>query len=71
MIRIGPITILRSSTAKAYSNVVKAAWPVHNMIWLYGENNTLPDGLANLPERDAALSDALSRAPMDFEDAPK
>jgi hypothetical protein len=69
MIRIGPFTIMRTSTAKAYSNVVQAAWPVHNEIWFYGENISWPEGLKNLPVLDAELSAALSYAPI--ADAPK
>jgi hypothetical protein len=64
MIRLGPITIMRSSTAKAYSNVVKAAWPVHQAIW-FDQTHDYSDLM--LP--DAVLSDALSYAPI--EDAPK
>lgn len=68
MIRIGPITIMRASTARAYSNVVRSAMLVHNEIWFYGENASWPEGLRELPVLDAELSAALSYAPI--EDAP-
>lgn len=68
MIRLGPITIMRSERAQAYRRVVEHAWLVHETIWAYGENNEFPAGLKDLPLEDALLSEALSRTPA--EDAP-
>jgi hypothetical protein len=64
MIRIGPITIMRTSTADAYRGVVHAAWPLHEMIWFDQQHD-----YSALAEFDAALAEALSHAPV--EDAPK
>lgn len=69
MIRLGPITIMRSSTHAAYRNVVRAAWPLHQFIWFYGENRTFPPDLSMLPTLDAPLADALSR--VSPEDTPE
>lgn len=68
MIRLGPITIMRTERAQAYRDVVAQAWVVHETIWFYGENVSWPEGLKDLPLEDALLSDALSRTPT--EDAP-
>jgi len=63
MIRLGPVTIMRSSTHDAYRDAVIAAWRVHMWIWSYGEDNAWPDGLRQLPALDATLSEALSYTP--------
>jgi len=68
MIRLGPITIAWTQEVDVLHNVVKAAWPVHQEIWAFGENYVWPNELAHLPVLDFELSNALSYAPI--EDAP-
>lgn len=63
MIRLGPITIMRSSTHDAYRNVVRAAWKLHMAVWFDQTHD-----YSELAPFDAELSDALSRTPV--EDAP-
>ena len=64
MIRIGPITIMGTKTAEAYSNVVKAAWPLEQAI-----NFDQTHDYSELMVLNLDLAGALSFAPI--EDAPR
>lgn len=61
--RIGPITIMSTKVADAYRGVVQSAWPLHTAIWFDQVHD-----YSELMSLDAALSEALSYAPI--EDAP-
>lgn len=63
MLKLGPITIMRSKTQRAYSDVVKTAWSLHQAIWFDQTHD-----YSELMQLDLALSEALSYAPI--EDAP-
>lgn len=63
MIRLGPITIMRSSTHDAYRNVVKEAWPLEQAI-----NFDQTHDYSELMPLMLKLSTALSYAPV--EDSP-
>lgn len=63
MIRIGPITIIRSKVVDAYRGVVRAAWPLHQTIWFDQQHD-----YSELMPLDADLAGALSYVPA--EDAP-
>lgn len=64
MIRLGPITIMRSSTHDAYREVVKRAWILQQAVW-YDQTHDYSE----LMEATTDLASALSYAPI--EDAPK
>jgi hypothetical protein len=64
MIRLFGLTIMRSSTHDAYSDVVRAAWP---LVWTI--NFDQDHDYAALMYPNLNLASALSYAPI--EDAPK
>lgn len=63
MLRLGPITIMRSSTHDAYRDVVKYAWVLQQAIW-YDQTHDYE----LLMEATTNLAGALSYTPI--EDAP-
>ena len=63
MFKFGPIVILGKSELQKYQDVVDNAYALHQHIWFYGENNSFPPELSELPVLDELLADALSRVP--------
>jgi hypothetical protein len=66
MIHLGPITIMRSKTQRAYHDAILAAWGVHYAV-NYGQPND-DYTWKQLVATDAVLSEALSHTPA--KDAP-
>jgi hypothetical protein len=64
VIRLGPITIMRSRTHDAYRDVVKYAWLLHQAVWFDQTHD-----YSELIPATVELAGALSYAPV--EDAPK
>jgi hypothetical protein len=65
MIRLGPVTIMKSRTHDAYRDVVMYAWILQQAVWYGGEGHDYSD----LQKATLDLAGALSYAPI--EDAPK
>lgn len=64
MIRLGPITIMRSSTHDAYREVVKRAWILQRLVWFDQSHD-----YSELMEATVDLAGALSYTPQ--EDVPE
>ncbi len=58
---IGPITVMRTTEHRSYRRLLTAAYALHQLIWMHGENNE-PFGFG-VEDADAKLSDAISRVP--------
>jgi hypothetical protein len=62
VIRLGPITILRTSTIHAYRTLATATWGLHQVVWFAQDPmKAWPQVIA----ADQLVADALSRVPRE------
>lgn len=62
MIRIGPITIMRTRTRRAYKDLANAAYKLHQTIW-HADDLCLPATQTEIKRLDAQLAGAISYTP--------
>lgn len=62
ILRLGPITIMSTSTRDAYANLARAAYDLHSRIW-YADDLCVPAVQLDVRRLNDELSTAISHAP--------
>jgi len=62
ILRLGPLTLMSSSTREAYANLANAAYRLHQTIW-YADDLCFPNTQVEIKHLDQLLSDAISHTP--------
>ena len=61
MLKLGPITIMKTKQHKAYKLVVNDAYALHTLIWYDGM--LTEEGQGNIRVANSILADSISRVP--------